>query len=386
MKVLYLDCYGGLTPEIITGALLQVYPCEDLLREELLKSNLGDFQLEINDIFSPHRAKTVKISCADSNNSLSLAHMQHLLSSSSYSPFTIETSLSVLRRLEASYQHTYGLKKDNIRLDKPLELLVTIVAVSILIEKISPVEIISSPLPVNFNLSKVQDNFVSMEPVLMDLLKGMPVTTANHVEQLVTPEGVALLQVITGSFGLLPREITLHTTGYGVSLYESGTSKIMRAILGETNITFAKQENIVLLETNIDDMNPEFYPYVMEKLLSNGALDTYLTPIIMKKGRPGITLSAMTSYSNVDILTKIILEETTSLGVRLIHLTRSVACREIIEVDTVYGKIRVKLARLSQGSPTLRSIPEFEDCKQAAMTHNVPIGEVYKSAISASKY
>ena len=140
-------------------------------------------------------------------------------------------------------------------------------------------------------------------------------------------------------------------------------------------------DEICTIETNIDDMNPEFYPFVMEKIMQQGAIDVFLTPIIMKKGRPGVKLSVLCKQQDEEKFSLLILQDTSSLGVRISYQNRRTLYREMITVATSFGEIAVKVARLEPNQPILRITPEFEHCKEAALQYGVPIHKVYEEAL-----
>ena len=144
-------------------------------------------------------------------------------------------------------------------------------------------------------------------------------------------------------------------------------------------------DEICTIETNIDDMNPEFYPFVMEKIMDQGAIDVFLTPIIMKKGRPGIKLSILCRQQDEEKFSLFVLQETSSLGVRISYQNRRTLHREIIMVNTTFGEIAVKVARLAANQPILRITPEFEHCKIAAQQYGLPINEVYQEALKCAE-
>ncbi|MBF7082567.1 LarC family nickel insertion protein [Desulfallas sp. Bu1-1] len=144
-------------------------------------------------------------------------------------------------------------------------------------------------------------------------------------------------------------------------------------------------EEILVLETAIDDMNPEFYPYLIEKLLAEGALDAYLQPIIMKKGRPGVMLTVLARKENRDVIMTEIFKETSTLGVRVRAENRACLPRGFLTVTTEYGPVRVKIAYAGNGETPARFSPEFEDCRARALERGVPIREVYNAALLAAE-
>jgi uncharacterized protein (TIGR00299 family) protein len=209
-------------------------------------------------------------------------------------------------------------------------------------------------------------------------LQGVPVVGSDLPYELVTPTGAAILTSLASSFGAIP-PMTLTGVGYGAGSYDLPIPNVLRLLVGEQASAGAETvETLVLLETNIDDSNPEIYDYVMERLFAAGALDVFLTPIQMKKNRPATMLSALCQPADADALTAILYAETSTLGVRRQWIERRCLERTSETVQTPYGPLRVKIARW--GSGQLKAAPEYEDCRRAAEASKVPLREVYRAA------
>jgi hypothetical protein len=199
--------------------------------------------------------------------------------------------------------------------------------------------------------------------------------------ELVTPTGAAILTTLARNNVTIP-EFTIQKVGYGAGKNEFPFPNLLRLILGEAKEDLLPPaENLVLLEANIDDLNPEIYTHVFQVLFSAGARDVYLTPIIMKKNRPGIILSVLTEPAQAKVLTQLIFQETSTFGLRQIPVTRVALEREYLWVSTKFGKVRIKLARM--GAQVLQAAPEFSDCQELAQKHQAPIKEIYNHAIAA---
>jgi uncharacterized protein (TIGR00299 family) protein len=194
--------------------------------------------------------------------------------------------------------------------------------------------------------------------------------------ELVTPTGAALLTTVTDQFGDMP-PLTIDRVGYGAGRKDFPVPNVLRLIVGESAPP-VPQESLTLIETNLDDMNPEFYDYVMQRLFEAGAADVYLTPIQMKKNRPATLLSILAHAADVDRLIDILLAETTTLGVRFFEARRRCLERESLTVATPYGDLRVKLGR--RGDAVVNLAPEYEDCRAAAAGSGVPLHQVYEAA------
>lgn len=210
-------------------------------------------------------------------------------------------------------------------------------------------------------------------PATLALLKGKPVFFSDIEGELVTPTGAAILTTLGSEFGN-PPAMTLQSVGYGAGTRDFPIPNVLRLCIGELQEQGIPkgqketgQEQVIVIETNIDDMNPQFYEYVMDQLFKAGALDAYLTPVLMKKSRPGTLLTVVCTPSLLPEISSLILRETTTLGVRWQIMERTKAERELIDWDTPYGKVKVKVARWN--GRILNATPEYEDCKKIAEVH-----------------
>ncbi len=235
-----------------------------------------------------------------------------------------------------------------------------------------------STLPLARGWTKSQHGQLPLPaPATLALLKDAPVRYVDSVEaELVTPTGAALLTSLADQYGGFP-SMTLRSIGVGAGRRDMPFPNVLRVLIGEAADDGLIVETLSLLETNIDDLNPQVYEHVMQRLFDAGALDVTLTPIHMKKNRPAITLSVLCQPAKTDAMLKVILAETTTLGVRQQTIERVSLPRSIETVDTPYGSIRVKVVRWEQIN---RAVPEYEDCRRAAEHHHVPLTTVMAAA------
>ncbi|MDM7926041.1 MAG: LarC family nickel insertion protein, partial [bacterium] len=211
-------------------------------------------------------------------------------------------------------------------------------------------------------------------PAVTELLRGVPCHSTDVEGELVTPTGAAILSTLASSFGPFPA-MTVERTGYGAGFRDLAIPNLLRVVIGETGVK-KTEDRIRLIETNIDDMNPQFYDHIMDRLFAAGAKDVFLTPIIMKKSRPGLVLSVIAAEERTEALVSILLAETTTLGVRISDLKkRMVAARDIASVSTAWGDMKVKIRSLSEKEKT--AAPEYDDCRRVARETGLPIRAVY---------
>jgi len=213
-------------------------------------------------------------------------------------------------------------------------------------------------------------------PATLALMKGKPIYSSGVERELLTPTGAAILTSLGSQFGQMP-PMSLKRIGYGAGRDDLPHPNLLRLIIGTSTATSGK-ERVVVIETNIDDMNPQFYDYIIEKLLAMGVLEVFVTPIIMKKNRPATLLTVISPSEKLPSVTTFLLRETTTLGLRWREEERSRTDREIIPLQTRYGKIRFKLARWEGRMVNLA--PEYEDCKRLALKKRVPLKEVFEEA------
>jgi uncharacterized protein (TIGR00299 family) protein len=220
-------------------------------------------------------------------------------------------------------------------------------------------------------------------PATLELLKGIPIYPQNTEGELVTPTGIAILKNVAKDFGVFP-EMKIESIGYGAGSRDLKIPNLLRIWIGKTaSCVKYGEDDVILIETNLDDMNPEFFGYTSEKLIEIGALDVFMTPIFMKKNRPGTLLSVLITPDKLEETQSIIFSETTSLGIRIQHIERKKLLREIITVDTLYGCIRVKVGKIGEEIKNIS--PEYDDCKKIAVKEGIPLKIVYDEAKEAAR-
>jgi len=217
-------------------------------------------------------------------------------------------------------------------------------------------------------------------PAALSLMEGKPIYSSGVERELLTPTGAAILSTLGSEFGSMPR-IRVEHIGYGAGRDDLPHPNLLRLLVG-TSGSFSRKETVAVVETNIDDMNPQFYDYVMEKLLAMEVLEVFVTPILMKKNRPGHLLTVICPSGKLPSVAKFLFEETTTLGLRWHEEEREKTDREIQLLRTKYGKIRFKLARWEGRVVNLS--PEYDDCKRLALGRGVPLKEVFEEAKSVA--
>ena len=214
-------------------------------------------------------------------------------------------------------------------------------------------------------------------PGTAELLRGFPVVDTGVRRELVTPTGAAILTTLARAAGSMPA-MTVSAIGYGAGTLDLETPNVVRVLVGEAREEAGGLEGIVQVETTIDDMSPQLYEPLIERLLEAGAVDAFLTPVVMKRSRPGVVLTALCPASRVDEIGRILFEETTTIGVRWAAYQRRVLPREIVSLDTAYGPVPFKVSRLA-GRP-VTATPEFEAVRRLARDKGLPVREILDAA------
>ncbi|HVE15939.1 MAG TPA: LarC family nickel insertion protein, partial [Chthoniobacterales bacterium] len=259
--------------------------------------------------------------------------------------------------------------------------IVDIVAFCVGIEALGQPRVMSSRLTEGSGfINCAHGRFPLPAPATLEILAGIPVRQVEESVEFITPTGAALLAEFSESFSAMP-ELLTERIGYGIGTRDTPhRPNVLRAILGKID-SGTSSDIVTELETNLDDLSPEIIAAATTTLLSAGALDVFVTPIQMKKGRPGLRLTVLTEPARADEFARLILRETTAFGVRMHDCRRLKLRREIVDVETPFGPIAVKHGWL--GDELAQSTPEFESCRQAAEKSGTPVRVVYAAAIAA---
>ncbi len=384
MKIAYFDCFSGISGDMILSALVDAGLEFEVLKEELKKLPVADYELKHEKVIKKGIAGT-KIGVITTAEVESLSKMIELVEKSTLEDEIKQKANEILYRMIEAETKVHSNLKSKIQNPKSkinevhfhelssLDTIIDVVGAVIGIKKLGIEEVYSSPLNIGGGMIKMSHGmFPAPGPATCELLKGVPIYSTGLDKELTTPTGAAIISSFATKFGHLPA-MKISVTGYGAGDFElNQQSNLLRVIIGEANKI--EGDVVTLIETNIDDLNPQIYEYCFERLFEAGALDVYLTPIIMKKSRPGIILSVISSLDKVDELINIIFKETTSTGIRLQETLWKKLTREIIEIETQWGKIKAKKVTFAGGT---KLIPEYEVCKKIAKEKNIPLKEVY---------
>jgi uncharacterized protein (TIGR00299 family) protein len=387
MKIAYFDCIAGASGDMLLGALLDAGLPEATLRERLAALRMVDFELEIKPVLkNGFRATKLNVVVADKVKQRHLPEIEAIIRESDLPPAIQERAIAIFRRLGEVEAHIHNTTLDQIHLHElgGVDTIVDVTGVLLGLDSLGIERVYCSPLPLGRGFVRGAHGQIPLPaPATVALLKGVPVVGSDLSIELVTPTGAVLLTSLAESFGPIPA-MTLTGVGYGAGGYDLSIPNVVRLLVGEAATAGANvTETLVMLETNVDDLNPEIYEYVMARLFEAGALDVFLAPVQMKKNRPASLIHVLCRPGQVEPLTTILFAETSTLGVRQQFVTRRALARTIQKVETPYGPVRVKVAQWGEGQT--KAAPEYEDCRRLAEQHGVPLREVYRTAEAARK-
>lgn len=384
MKIAYFDCFSGISGDMILGALIDTGLPVGELRKELKKLDLGGYRIEAKTVSRGGlRGKQFKVEAAKNKGrekERTLGQILGLIEKSRLPARVKGRSERVFKKLGMAEAKVHGQEQETIHFHEvgAIDSLVDVVGSLIGLEMLRVDKVYSSPLPLGRGWVNCRGGRLPVPaPATVELLKGIPTLPSGEEKELVTPTGAAIIAALAENFGN-PPSMRIEAIGYGAGSRDLSTRpNLLRVLIGQSPGEY-EQDEITVIETNIDDMNPQVYGYLQERLFEEGALDVFLTPVQMKKGRPGTLITVLAEFSRVDALTTIIFQETPSLGVRTHRAKRRKLSREVKEVKTKYGKVKVKIAKISE---KIKSVsPEYEDCHKIARREGVPFQEVYEEA------
>jgi len=314
-----------------------------------------------------------------------LTEIREIIRKAGISEQAKSTAIAIFQALGAAEAKVHNMDIEKVHFHEvgAVDAMVDIVCAAVGAEAMGVEEIVCSPLNVGGGTVKcAHGTFPVPAPATVELLKGAPVYSSGIQAELVTPTGAAIVKTLAKRFAPFP-EMKIGRTGYGAGTRDfPGHANVVRLTIGEAQLALAAKtslETITVLEANLDDLNPQVFGYVMDRLLEEGALDAFGLPVQMKKNRPGMLLTVLCRPEDASKLTELIFTETTTLGVRRRDEKRQVLARKWITVATRWGDVRLKVASLN-GTVTNYS-PEYEDCRRIAAEHHVPLKSVMQEAV-----
>ncbi|MFY9113705.1 MAG: nickel pincer cofactor biosynthesis protein LarC [Dethiobacteria bacterium] len=384
-RIIYLDCYCGISGDMLLGALLDAGLELSALEEGLSLLGLDGYRLGMERVCRRGITGTsFIIESAEDTAERKYKDIVCIIGASRLPEEVKERALAVFYRLAAVEARIHGMALEDVAFHEigALDSILDIVGSTLALHILGIDEIISSPLPLGRGMIEIGHGRVPLPaPATAALLAAgdVPVYGVETEGELVTPTGAALVTTLACGFGEIP-DFTLESVGYGAGKNEYETPNYLRVLMGAAcKMEPRYREKVNIIEANIDDLNPEITGYMMEKLFSEGALDVFFTPIQMKKNRPAVKLSIISPPALTGRLMDRIFLETTTLGCRVMEARKAALPRTVEEMDTPWGPVRFKIVNSKvQDTVITRCAPEYEDCLSIARREQIPLQEAYR--------
>ncbi len=390
--IAYLDCPSGISGDMFLGCLVDAGWTLDALRATVNRLGLPDNTWSVRQETvqrGPLRATLVTVEAAEGDRHRHLHDVREIIERASLPVTVVRQAISVFTRLAEAEANVHGTSVEAVHFHEvgAIDAIIDIVGVCAGLHALGIERLFASAVPLGEGWATTAHGRIPLPaPATLALLAkaGAPTRAAPGSGELVTPTGAALL----AEFAVFEQpSIRLRRIGLGAGRKEFTWPNVARLWLGEVdrgdgNRLDAVHEAMVQIETNIDDMNPELYAFVSNRLFDQGAVDVWMTSIQMKKGRPGVLLTVLGPANLERTLADTLLRETTTLGVRVHHLERYAVPRELRRVETVYGSVQVKLKWVNSELSGVK--PEYEECVRLAQEQNVPARLVYEAAMAAA--
>jgi uncharacterized protein (TIGR00299 family) protein len=386
-RIAYLDCFSGISGNMMLGALLDAGLELERLETELAKLPISGYKLKVEPVKRHGLGGThVEVEVSETGVERHLHHVEEIIESSDLPEEVQQRGMDIFRRLAQAEAKVHGAPVESIHFHEvgAMDAIVDVVGAAIGLWLLGIDQVYASPVHVGRGTVKCAHGVLPVPaPATLELLQGVPVYGRDVDAELVTPTGAAILTTVAEAFGAAP-PMQVNHIGYGAGTRELPIANLLRISIGEvvTKADDYERDTVTLIETNIDDMNPQWYEHTMARLFDAGALDVFLTPIQMKRGRPATQLSVLAPETHVSDTLDILFAETTTIGVRMHAVQRRKLRREVVTVETPYGPVAVKVAR--RGEAVVNATPEYRDCQRIAAEHGVSLKDVYRAVIEAT--
>jgi len=382
MKTLYFDCFAGASGDMILGAAVAAGVDPDVLREQLSLLNIEGFSIDFETVDkSGLSANLARVRTVHEHKHRHLSDIEKIIGNSQLTKGVKQRAIAVFTRLAEAEAHVHNEPVERVHFHEvgALDAIVDVVGAAICFELLRIERFVCSPLHVGSGtVEMAHGTFPVPPPAVAELLKGVPYYSTDIKGELVTPTGAAIITTVCTEYGPIPL-MTAEQTGYGAGAREyEKFPNALRMIVGETATTRNLEEQLLMIETNIDDASPQIIGHVMDRAFALGARDCYFTPVHMKKNRPGVLLSVLCDRDLKESVMEMLFNETTTLGVRSYEVARRALERRMVTVQTAYGPIDVKVGNLN--GRVVNAMPEFDQCREAASRAGVALKEVEEAA------
>jgi uncharacterized protein (TIGR00299 family) protein len=381
LRILYFDCFAGISGDMTVAALLELGVPLDLLEERLAALPLSSpgYRLSVGKVVRHGITATrFHVQVAEHQPHRHYGDIAAMIEESSLPSGAKERAQRIFLRLAEAEARVHGVEIGQVHFHEVggVDSIVDIVGTAICLDYLGIHKVYAAPLPYGSgSVETAHGRLPVPAPATAELLQGMPVHFECGPGERVTPTGAAILAALADGFGN-PPAMRVATVGCGAGGMDfADLPNILRLVLGEA-VSPAERDEIMVIETHIDDMNPELLGFLMERLFAHGALDVAFSPLQMKKNRPGVKLTVLSSPAALNELARLVLTESTAGGVRYYPVERMMLERFLEERETSLGRVRVKV--FNDNGKALRVVPEFEECRRIADEQGIPLLEVYR--------
>jgi len=380
--ILYYDCFSGISGDMHLSVMIDAGVPEAYLLEELSKLKVDGYSISVNQGLKNSISGTkVKVKLSEGKHDhlhRNLEDIKKIIDHSELGASIKSNSIGMFTLLAEAEANVHGKDISEVHFHEvgAIDSIVDVVGAAICIDYLKPDKILSSPIELGGGFATcAHGNFPVPAPATAELLKNIPVKTGHQPFEATTPTGAAILAYNVDEFTEV-LGLTIHKTAYGIGHKDSDTPNVLRVFLGEETSPLEITAKHRMIECNVDDMNPEILEYIMQELFEAGADDVFITPIIMKKSRNASKLCVLCKDELYAALSSILIRETSSFGFRSYPVQKKELERDIRELDTRYGVIRVKSGYLD--GKVIKQKPEYEDCVKAARLNSIPLRVVFE--------
>ena len=381
----------GISGDMFLAALIDLGVPKRLIVNELKKLPVKPSEIDVKTAtVTRHsiRAVTFRVRVLETKRHRTFASIKKLIRSSKLTREVKDLSVAIFKEIAEAEGSVHGISPEKVHFHEvgAMDSIIDIVGAAVAITSLGVERVTAGPVPLGGGWTRTMHGVLPIPaPATVEILKGIPIAPSIAPFELTTPTGAAILKTIADGFGDLGR-MTIEKTGYGAGKKDfEGGANVLRVFLGDSGPaerSGKEDERLFVIETNIDDMSPQVAGYLMERLFGAGALDVYFTPVQMKKNRPGVLLTALSTRKSKDELLDIIFKESTSIGIRTYPVDRVCLERSTVKVSSGYGVVKVKVS--TRDGKVVNAQPEYEDCKRIAGKKGVALKKVIAAAAAAA--
>jgi uncharacterized protein (TIGR00299 family) protein len=398
MKTLYFDCFAGASGDMILGALVALGVDKNELIEQIRLLDVSDFDIEFTKMDkSGISAIHAEVKVPPEHAHRHLHHIEKIINNSRLGEKIKRRAIEIFTNLAEAEAKIHGIEIGKVHFHEvgAMDAIVDVIGACVAFELLGIERFVCSKIHVGSGSAQMaHGKFPVPPPAITELLKDAPIYSTEIEGELITPTGAAIIATVCDEFGAIP-EMIIERTAYGAGTrdYEKFPN-VLRLMLGETENELrvtndelrdeyqkpkTKNQNLILLETNLDDLSPQILGYVMERAFESGALDCWFTPIQMKKNRPATMVSILCAKDDKETLTELLYTETSTLGVRIKEIERNCLPRETIKTQTEFGAVDVKVARYK--GKIVNAKPEYEQIREIALQSKKSLREIEREVL-----